>query len=79
MISGKAGIKYGLQLNTKSTLPKQAKKAPAPLAPSIFDDDEVENIEAEIARQASKQRSKKEVSSGSLALSGKGSLNQQGH
>eukprot|EP00897_Mesotaenium_endlicherianum_P004802 jgi/Mesen1/434/ME001000S10638 len=64
MLSGQKGVKYGLQLNTRVGQKKQAasREKATPRIPSIFgNDDDTDDIEAQIARQASRKNSQREV------------------
>lgn len=53
--------KYGLQLRVKPSQQKQPKRPPLP-APLGFQDDDDDNVEREISRQASKNKALKDVS-----------------
>lgn len=53
--------KYGLQLRVKPSQQEQATRLPLP-APLIFQDDDNNDVEREISRQASKNKALKDVS-----------------
>lgn len=66
--------KYGLQLRVKPQQAKKPPRAPLPAPVGFHDDDDEDNVEKEISRQATKNKSLKDVSELCILFSQQNSL-----